>query len=333
MHIDKVREELKKAQDLLSKANVVSIGIGYKTTKGKKTDKLSIICSVEQKKLKSSLSSKDLIPEEINGILTDVVQTGVIKAFGNTTKQRPAQGGDSIGHYAITAGTLGCVVKKNGKLMILSNNHVLANSNEGKEGDAILQPGAYDGGTLTEQIASLSEWVPVNFIEDNLPGTDCQIAKGSANFLNFFASILGRKSRLRAYSLQALTNTVDAALARPNNDVDVIQKIREIGTITGIKEVVLGMEVQKQGRTTGLTKGVVDQIDVTTQVSYGTNKTAIFTDQVIITSASGSFSQPGDSGSAVLSKQDLVGLLFAGSDTVTVINKISNVFGALNCAL
>ena len=41
-------------------------------------------------------------------------------------------------------------------------------------------------------------------------------------------------------------------------------------------------------------------------------------------------SQGGDSGSAVLDDDDrLVGLLFAGSDSTTVINRIEHVFSAL----
>lgn len=332
--LDDAREELEKARhELLSRANVVSVGIGYKTSKGKKTDRISVICSVEQKKPKVSLTSKDIIPETINGIPTDVIQSGQIRALGNTTKQRPAQGGDSIGHYSITAGTLGCIVRKNGQMMILSNNHVLANSNEAKKGDAILQPGAYDGGTSKDQIASLDEWVKISFIENGLPETDCPIAKGSARFMNFLASTLSRNSRILAYNPQEITNTVDAALARPLITADVSEQVRDIGSIRSVREAELGMVVQKQGRTTGLTKGVIEQIDVTTQVSYGTGKTAVFTDQLIVTSESGSFSQPGDSGSAVLCDNELVGLLFAGSDTVTVVNRISNVFKSLDCSI
>jgi V8-like Glu-specific endopeptidase len=45
-------------------------------------------------------------------------------------------------------------------------------------------------------------------------------------------------------------------------------------------------------------------------------------------------SQGGDSGSAVLDeKNQLVGLLFAGSDTTTIINRIENVFSALGVTL
>jgi hypothetical protein len=48
----------------------------------------------------------------------------------------------------------------------------------------------------------------------------------------------------------------------------------------------------------------------------------------------GAMSQGGDSGSAVLDEENnLVGLLFAGSDTTTIINRIQNVFSALDITL
>jgi len=335
MLLDDVRKELKKVQnDLLSKANVVSVGVGYKVSNGVKTNELSLICSVESKKPESAIKGKDLIPKKINGVATDVIQSGVIKALSNTTKRRPALGGDSIGHYAITAGTLGCTVMKNGKLMILSNNHVLANSNEAQPNDIIIQPGAYDGGQLSDKIATLSDWATINFLDNGLPPTECPIARGSAFLVNVLASLSGSKSRVQAYSLQAATNLVDAALAKPINGDVVSRIINGIGEIKGTEKATLGMKVHKQGRTTGYTKGIIDQIDVTTQVSYGTNKTAMFSDQISITSdASEPFSQGGDSGSAVLSENNLVGLLFAGSDTMTIVNRIQNVFDVLGCTL
>lgn len=334
MDINDIRKNLDSVKnDLLKKSGVVSIGIGYKKVNGIKTDKLSVICSVEQKKPIATIQEKDLVPQEIQGIPTDVVQSGVIKAFGVYDTVRPALGGDSIGHYAITAGTLGCVVKKNGQRMILSNNHVMANSNEAKVGDQILKPGAYDGGKLENQIASLDSWQNIVFIGEGLPDTNCSIANGLAMILNVFSAMLGRQSRMRAYSLQAEVNLIDAALAKPIVNLDVSDEIRDIGKIANMKSAELGMEVHKRGRTTGYTKGIVDQIDVTTQVSYGTNKTAVFSDQVIITSDNGSFSQPGDSGSAILSGNNLVGLLFAGSDTITIVNRIENVFNILGCSL
>jgi hypothetical protein len=90
------------------------------------------------------------------------------------------------------------------------------------------------------------------------------------------------------------------------------------------------MAIKKSGRTTGLTTGSIEQIDVTVNVQYSENQIAIFTDQLL----AGAMSQGGDSGSAVLDESNqLVGLLFAGSDTTTIINRIENVFSALGVTL
>jgi len=125
-------------------------------------------------------------------------------------------------------------------------------------------------------------------------------------------------------------NLVDAAIAEPVDENVVVNEILNIGTIQGVAEGALGMSVKKSGRTTGLTTGVIQQIDVTVRVSYGPNKTAVFVDQLM----TGNISQGGDSGSAVLSDENkLVGLLFAGSNTTTIINRIQNVFQALQVSL
>jgi len=232
----------------------------------------------------------------------------------------------SIGHKDITAGTLGCLVKDDQGTYILSNNHVLANSNAGVPGDAILQPGPYDGGrNPADKIAELARFVPISFPEP-APPSDCPIGNGIAGLANLFARALGSRTRLRAVRIQAGENLVDAALARPLDMGDLRGDILEIGTISGVKPGELGMAIRKSGRTTGVTNGEIQQVDVTVDVDYGSGRTARFTDQLL----AGAISQGGDSGSAVLDTgNNLVGLLFAGSDTTTIINRIENVFSAL----
>ncbi len=324
----KVLREVRR--ELLRKRNVVAVGVGYKTVQGKKTDQLSLICSVEVKATKASLAAAELVPESVQGIPTDVYPTGIIYAQqGRTERHRPAPGGVSIGHYLITAGTLGCLVQKNNMLYILSNNHVLANSNDASIGDPILQPGPYDGGTQqNDTIARLSEFVPIQFTTGVIP---CPLGNAVASVLNTFAAAIGSRTRLQAAaSAVAQENLVDCAIAQPLNPADVTTQILEIGTITGVVEGTLGMSVKKSGRTTGLTTGSIQQIDVTANVSYGSNKVATFADQLM----AGAMSQGGDSGSAVLDDQNrLVGLLFAGSNNSTIINRIQNVFTALNVGL
>ena len=310
---------------LLTRANVVAAGIGYKVSEGKKTSTLSIICSVGQKLPQSKLSARDMIPSSIGGLPTDVVQTGVIRALqSHTARYRPAPGGVSIGHRDITAGTLGCLVKKGGELFILSNNHVLANSNAAQIGDPILQPGPYDGGRFPDDhIANLEAFVPISFIGGP---SGCSTASGIADFLNSIARVMGSDARMQAITTQAEDNLADAAIARPLNPNDVKDEILKIGTLQGTAAGELGMAIKKSGRTTALTTGEIQQVNVTSTVQYGENKTAIFTDQLL----AGAMSQGGDSGSAVLdSNNRLIGLLFAGSENSTIINRIENVFSAL----
>lgn len=333
-NLDDVRKLLGDVRtELFGKANVVATGVGYKFVDGKRTDEIAIVCSVESKKPKAALSAHELIPPSIQNVPTDIYPSGTIYAMQDPKGRfRPAPGGVSIGHYRITAGTLGCYVKKNNKLYILSNNHVLANSNDAANGDAILQPGPTDGGTrANDQIAILAEFIPIEFESGNGGGIPCPFANATAAILNALARAVGSRTQLvPVRKAQAATNLVDAALAEPLDTADVQTDILNIGAIAGIAEGTLGMGLKKMGRTTGLTTGSIIQVDVTSRVSYGGGKVGVFVDQLM----AGGMSAGGDSGSAVLNdNNELVGLLFAGSNSTTIINRIQNVFSALQVTL
>jgi hypothetical protein len=310
---------------LLDKPNVIACGVGFKESGGVITDEPAVVVGVERKVPQAQLSAQDMVPKVLSqDVKSDVVEVGKIRAFqGHTDRWRPAPGGVSIGHYAITAGTLGCLATKNGQIYILSNNHVLANSNNAEIGDAVLQPGNYDGGTMADQIGTLAEFVPIDF--GDLP-VDCGIATGVEELLNAVAKALGSRHRISAFQESPGTNLVDCALALPTSPDLVNKEILEIGVPKGAREATLGTAVQKSGRTTGHTTGQIIQIDVTVQVAYG-SQVATFTDQLM----AGAMSAGGDSGSAVLDNEGyVVGLLFAGSETTTILNPIQAVLDALN---
>ncbi len=360
--LEKCRATLdKRCASLLAIKNVVATGVGFKISNGEVTDQLSIICSVVEKKSTSSLAPDQIIPQALDGVPTDVIQTGQFKAFQDPKGRfRPAPGGVSIGHGDITAGTLGCLVRKNGQLLILSNNHVLANSNDARVGDPILQPGPFDGGIFPQdQIGTLEAFIPIQFPGGGgggggngggggggggnggggCGGGSC--IGGSAAVVNSMSSMVGSKNRLKTVTVesdqpsqtaspQMADNLVDAALARPTDSNLVQNTILDIGAIQGSGSAQLGMALKKMGRTTAFTTGTVQQIDVTVEVSYGAAGVARFTDQFM----AGAMSQGGDSGSAVLNtNNEIVGLLFAGSSTSTIMNRIENVFSALNVTL
>jgi hypothetical protein len=68
-------------QELLRKANVVAVGIGYRTQGGQRTQEVSIVVSVRNKVPASSLNPGDRIPASIEGVPVDVVETGEIRAL------------------------------------------------------------------------------------------------------------------------------------------------------------------------------------------------------------------------------------------------------------
>lgn len=329
--LNEVRQAKKLHQSvLLTKSNVVGVGVGLKETGSDKSDVICVKVLVTRKLSPEALLSAELVPKELDGIRTDVIEVGNLRALQTPKNRwRPAPGGVSIGHYRITAGTLGCIVRDRdtGERLILSNNHVLANSNDANIGDAILQPGPADGGKVaTDTIANLLRFIPIQYT--TTPGT-CDYARVYASIGNLIAIALGSSHRVNVSSVspQAI-NKVDAALARPNLDSDVLDEINHIGEISGVLNADLGMPLRKSGRTTDFTENQVQVLDATVNVSYGTGRTAAFEEQIV----TGPMSQGGDSGSLVVHGDSLgaVGLLFAGSEQSTIISPIQTVLDLLN---
>jgi hypothetical protein len=304
---------------LMSMSNVVATGIGFKKAGDVQTNEPCVVVSVIKKLPVIQLSESSLVPKTLGGMKTDVVETGKIFAQQDPRqKMRPARPGISIGHYQITAGTLGCLVQRNGQVYILSNNHVLANSNAAQLGDAILQPGPYDGGTSADQIGTLEQFIPVGFTDISPPG-----CSPLSSLMRLFSTAP------RAMVNEPGNNTVDCAIAKPLSADLVNPDILNIGIPTGVGTATLGTPVQKSGRTTGFTTDQITQIDVTVSVDYG-GKIAIYKNQLM----AGAMSQGGDSGSAVLDmNKQVVGLLFAGSNTTTIMNPIQFVLDALQVQL
>ncbi|MGH7824529.1 MAG: hypothetical protein ACREQ7_05055 [Candidatus Binatia bacterium] len=198
------------------------------------------------------------------------------------SRQRPLLIGVSVGHFRITAGTLGCfVTRKEGAVRILSNNHVLADENKGKKGDAILQQGAIDGGKRgRDTIGALDRFVKLN---------------------------------------RAGANLVDAALGRIRNNIEFdSETLRGVGKLRGVRNSILdiGDGVHKVGRTTGVTRGRVTAFELDNVVVAYDIGNLRFDDQIEIEGAdAGPFSQGGDSGSLIVDDdRQAVALLFAGGD-------------------
>lgn len=212
-----------------------------------------------------------------------------IELIGDVNKQvpwhqrrnRPLRIGGSVGHYQISAGTLGCFVtdRSTGREMVLSNNHVLANENSARRGDPIIQPGPADGGKRgPDLIGSLTRFV-----------------------------------RLRSSG-----NLVDAACAELADGIEYHHNwLESLGEINGIRSdpIFEGETVYKAGRTTGITEGRIGATELDGLV-VGFDQGNISFDSQIQIKVEGDkpFSQGGDSGSLIVdADRRAVALLFAGN--------------------
>jgi hypothetical protein len=201
------------------------------------------------------------------------------------------------------SGTLGALVSRNGTQYILSANHVLARSSQATIGEGISQPGLVDtkcGTTPYHVVANLSQFAKLG---------------GSSN--------------------------VDAAIAKVRpGAVNTSGAMMTLGVPSRTPIVgAVNMHVAKVGRTTGLTCSNIAATNVSVKVEYstkcggGSTFVVLYTNQLLINSSK--FSAAGDSGSLILraGSAQPVGLLYAGSSTATVANRvqdISKAFGGLS---
>lgn len=315
---------------LLRLDNVVGVGVGYKEVGLSRTKQPSMIVFVEKKKPRHELRSGHVVPQKLDDLDTDVIEIGEVRLLNPKERVRPAQPGMSIGHFKVSAGTFGAVVKDRHtkERLILSNNHILANGSNGIDGraaagDSIIQPGTYDGGTEKDRVASLIRFAPLIRAHQE---ADCPVAVGVARAGSRMLGLFRPNYRMVLVKQNRSGNTVDAALARPDSPDLIDDRILEIGRVEGTAGVSVGDQVFKSGRSSGLTNGKVTATGVTLQVELSGKEKGWFSDQVVADMVS----KPGDSGSLVVNqKKQAVGLLFAGSEKYTVFNRIQNVLNRL----
>ncbi|MDX1662097.1 MAG: PKD domain-containing protein, partial [Gemmatimonadota bacterium] len=289
-----IRAQEKFTPALLARSGVVGTGVGL--TAGVPTVRIFL----------ATHRAGAGLPTRLDDVPVSFAVTGLFWAGSDpTTRQRPAPVGYSIGHPDITAGTLGArVVDGSGNVLILSNNHVIANSNDAAIGDPTYQPGPYDGGTSADSLAWLSDFEPIDFS--------------------------GGENTMDAGVASTVTDNVSASTPTDDGYGTPSSQIYGDGDDNGFFDDVgalVGLGVMKYGRTTGLTIGEVTEINVTVTVCYEgfaifCSKSATFVDQIGI--GDGTFSDGGDSGSLIVSQSGAnpVGLLFAGSSSRTIANRI-----------
>jgi len=295
--MSEVPEEIKKR--LLDYPFVTAVGSGQGRGERHKNGEKAVVAFVTEKKAESELEGSDILPKEIQGWKVDVQPVGKVGIeevtpqapqntgeINTTEKHRPAPQGVSIGHPEVSAGTAGFVAWRKAEK---------------------------NGITYAEPVGITNNHVAAN--SNNAEQGDRILQPGNHD------GGTERIGELEGFvELVDNDNLVDVAWYSIDGR-SVNSYIPSIGVPTETVTVSEGDTVKKFGRTTGLKKGEVLSTDARVRVRYGTGIKE-FEDQIIAES----FSAGGDSGSAVVnSNGDLAGLLFAGSSSITVLNKIENV--------
>ena len=233
-------------------------------------------------------------------------------------------------------GTLGALVQdQSGQKYILSNNHVLAESDQAHPGDTIVQPGTIDDacvplsspGAKVRAVGSLRASVPLDAPATNVDAALAAVAPGAIDPSGAILELGAQTTTAQGTALAA---------AAPVAGTGEALNAANLG----------GIEVVKSGRTTGLTCSTVNSIDLAVKVDYYRDcaetqpyTTKIFTGQIGI--PGNSFSDAGDSGALVVDAANAqpVGLFYAGSTTpnaadadspgLSIANPIGDVLSAL----
>lgn len=220
-------------------------------------------------------------------------------------------------------GTLGSLVTGGGKTYILSNNHVLGLSDGGAIGQAVTQPGV---------------------IETNCSATGTITVANVSNIINL------QTQPIPAFPVDVTTAQIINGQVDPN---DNILELGALSTVNGVQvpqpappasgsgmAATMGQLLAKSGRTTGLTCGTVESVDLTMQsVAYSkgcattTSFSVIYNDEIEVGNMSNgqNFIGDGDSGSLAVdaATAEPVALMFAGSENSAIGNPVADVLNAL----
>jgi hypothetical protein len=247
-------------------------------------------------------------PAEHQAMLASPAELGSSGGNNNDYDTQGTQVADCCG------GTLGSLLTDTtGHLYLLSNNHVLARSDQASAGDMIVQPGLIDNnctpygdGPGTTPVGTLTGWLPLSASSTNADAAIAQVVSGAVD----------PTGSIMELGIRQLDGTLSAA---PPGVSSTGGKGENAG---------LGMQVAKSGRTTGLTCASVSAVNLDVKVDYFTDcaetkpyLTKTYTNQLAI--SGNQFSDAGDSGSLVVDANDAepVGLFFAGGTDVSGVNQ------------
>lgn len=331
MHTTDELRPVKEAQeaDFLNLPGVTGVDIGPKYVGGEKTEELAIRVFVEEKKDTAKVPASQRIPKTVKNIKTDVIEAKFvlhplmmrvqdIVLMKDTGKYDPLQGGISIGPC---------------------RSVYLDATNAACHGATAAGYYYFTGtlGAIVIDNVTKAKMLLSNFhvmcVDNNWHVGDQMVQPSVPDGGVCPTDVVGTLQRA------ALTASVDAAVCSQTAR-GYKCAIVDIGNVMGTAAATVGMAVRKRGRTTGLTYGTVESLDLSVNINYCNGlglKT--LTKQISIkvdAAKSPQFGAGGDSGSVVVdSTGKVVGLYFAGDTTgaMGVANPIAAVLSALNVSM
>lgn len=239
------------------KKNVVGFSVKPKNKikDGRAHRTLSLQVAVSKKETDPSIveelmDSGDLIPEEIDGMKTDVIEIGQPEAMilaSHRTKQRPFDCGCSGIRAGATACTTGlrAMDKTDHKIVMIVNDHCGSGVGESQIGSHYLQPSPLDGGEYTDVVGWLKRRYKMEYTELNNP-----LFNRCLQFLNKLKHPDGPPM-----------NPVDACVIGLRDPDQFTGKIHQVGGLRPSRAVNLDGRtidfVSKAGRTTGVTDKMI----------------------------------------------------------------------------
>lgn len=260
-----------------------------------------------------SPKQKEKLPESIDGYSIDYRQ-GIIGQIGGL----PPSSVGSPSHYlhngritcgssigmggGMGAGTFGALIRIDGDLFGLTNNHVIGRCSYAEGGHPVLSPGNLD--------------INPNFLVH--PFT-IGVFERSAPMLNGSPATVPVSGNLDASIMRIVDETKVSAMQGTSYP-----------TPSSVSPITDGMKVQKVGRTTGHTYGVVSgKIAGFQSVTYAVPElqqqfSVFFSEAWIVEGVDGPFSDGGDSGSLVVAtlpsgEMTAIGLIFAGNGSISLV--------------
>lgn len=279
--------KLRVERRLLALPGVHTVGLGGKVTGGSPTGDVAIRVQVTRKKPLSELPVDERIPETIDGIKTDVVQSATAVNYSALSGgiEIECENTSDPGSLTMVSGTLGCFARTTGgtpQVVLLSNDHVLyGETSRRNDGD----PVQVESSTGCSQKTIGKNLKTAGNTDPLVDAAIASLASGT----DWQAQIQGVAVKgildLRQSNLSNLPASVQSQITNQTYPVN------------------------KYGAMTSLTRGKIVDINATTSTHTG---------QIQIMPLTGDyFSKPGDSGSAIYDDNgNVVGLLWGGSPIV-----------------